>query len=186
MTDADPVVVELTIAAPAAEVWRALRDPAELRRWHGWDYDQLDAEIRAIYLDDVTADAEALTLDTHGGGRFELEPAGERKTVVRLTRAAPAGAASWDGIYDEVNEGWTTFLQQLRCYLERHRGRERRSAKVERPAALPAGEPWFRSQHQEGVVTAEGALVIRARGHSVLNAWATDAETFAALAARLG
>ena len=32
----EPVRIEVTVAAPVEEVWRALRDPAQLRRWHGW------------------------------------------------------------------------------------------------------------------------------------------------------
>jgi uncharacterized protein YndB with AHSA1/START domain len=50
------VAVETTIGAPFAAVWKALRDPAEIRRWHGWEYDEgggLDAEISVIYLEDV-------------------------------------------------------------------------------------------------------------------------------------
>ena len=45
----DPVVAEVVIAAPADAVWRALREPAEIRRWFGWDYDGLDAEIEFIF-----------------------------------------------------------------------------------------------------------------------------------------
>lgn len=185
MADADPVIAELTIAAPVQEVWRALREPAELRRWHGWEYDGFDREIEMIYLDDVTVSEADHVLDTIGGGRFELIPDGEA-TTVRLTRAAPEGATSWDGVYDEINEGWTTFLQQLRCYLERHRGEERRSANLEREVPLPAGEPWFRSAHQRGVVLPGGALVTIARGHTVVNAWSTDEAAFAQLLDGLG
>lgn len=37
MTESDPIIVEVTVAAPPDAVWRALRDPAEIRRWHGWE-----------------------------------------------------------------------------------------------------------------------------------------------------
>ena len=47
-----PVTVEVTVEAPAGQVWSSLRDPKQIRRWHGWQYDQLDAEIREIYLDE--------------------------------------------------------------------------------------------------------------------------------------
>jgi hypothetical protein len=73
---------------------------------------------------------------------------------VRVTRAAPAG--SWDGVYDEVNEGWLTFFQQLRFYLERNAGRERRTVQIEL-----GGEEWFRNENQVGIVREDGTLVVR-------------------------
>ena len=82
--------------------------------------------------------------------------------MVRVTRAAPAG--SWDGVYDEVNEGWLTFFQQLRFYLERHPGKERRTLHV--PAE---GEEWFRTENQLGVVREDGSLVIRTRERVIVS-----------------
>ena len=35
------VVVDVTIAAPIERVWQALRDPALVAQWFGWDYDKL-------------------------------------------------------------------------------------------------------------------------------------------------
>lgn len=157
----DPVIVEVVIAAPVEQVWRALRDPAEIRRWFGWDYEGLEAEIRYIFADHSSADDEAHVLDGGPGGRIALEPQGDR-TVVRVTRAAPAG--SWDGVYDEVNEGWLTFIQQLRFYLERHPGRDRRTVHV----AL-SGDEWFSAEHQRGEVREDGALVIRTRERVIVS-----------------
>lgn len=151
----DPVIVEVAIAAPVETVWRALRDPAEIRRWFGWQYEGLDEEIQYIFVDHSTAADEAHVLDGGPGGTIALEAQGDR-TVVRVTRPAPAG--SWDDIYDEVNEGWLTFVQQLRFYLERHPGQERRTLHV--PAS---GDEWYRSEHQTATVREDGALVIRTR-----------------------
>ena len=98
------VAVELTIAAPFADVWRALRDPAEIRRWHGWEYDGdggLDGEIEIIYVNDVEVDEAAGTIAIADGSRFELEDRGG-KTVVRVTMPAPADGASWDDFYADV------------------------------------------------------------------------------------
>jgi uncharacterized protein YndB with AHSA1/START domain len=145
----DPVIVEVEIAAPADAVWRALREPAEIRRWFGWEYDGLDEEIRFIFFQESTADDAARTLDGGPGGTIALEARGDR-TVVRVTRSAPGGG------YDEINEGWLTFVQQLRFYLERNPGRDRRTVHV-----ATSGEEWFRGEHQVGVVRADGALVIR-------------------------
>lgn len=52
--------------------------------------------------------------------RFTLAANGEH-TIVRLIRSAPVTNASWQGIYDDIVEGWLTFIQQLRFALERHR-----------------------------------------------------------------
>jgi hypothetical protein len=181
---ADPVVVEVVVEAPAERVWRAFRDPAELRRWHGWEYDGIEDEIRQIYLDATVSDAE-LTLDTGGAGRFELEPRGAN-TVVRIVRPAPESASGWEGVYDEINEGWRSFAEQLRFYLERHPGEERRTLFLEREQALPAGEPWFSSAHQEGVVADPRTLVIVARGKTIVSAYGLDEEGFAKLGERFG
>jgi uncharacterized protein YndB with AHSA1/START domain len=160
----DPVVVEVVVAAPVEAVWRALRDPAEIRRWFGWQYDEqggLDEEIRYIFVEHSTADDEAHVLDGGEGGTISLEPQGDR-TVVRVTRAAPAGG--WEGVYDEVNEGWLTFIQQLRFYLERHAGQERSTLHVS-----ASGDEWFRSEHQIGTVREDGALVIRMRDRVIVS-----------------
>lgn len=43
-------IVSLDIAADAVTVWEHLREPAKVRRWFGWDYDGLDAEIQQIFV----------------------------------------------------------------------------------------------------------------------------------------
>ena len=151
----DPVIVEVVIEAPIETVWRALRDRAEIKRWFGWEYDGFDEEIEFIFFKASTADDTDHVLDGGPGGRIALEDRGDQ-TVVRVTRAAPAG--SWDGVYDEVNEGWLTFIQQLRFYLERHPGQDRRTVHV-----ATSGEEWYGSENQRGEVRADGALVIRTR-----------------------
>lgn len=187
MSRSDPVVVEVTVAAPVDVVWQALRDPAHLRRWFGWDYEGLGPEIDGIFVAGATIDENDRTLDT-GEGRFELHARGEA-TVVRLTRAAPGGRTSWDGIYDDINEGWITFVHQLRYSLERHPGEDRRTLRLAGDADvdpvealglgdLPdegryevgcatgetlTGEVWFRSRDQLGLTVegwGEGLLVV--------------------------
>lgn len=178
----DPVVAEVTIAAPTADVWRALREPQLIRRWHGWDHEGLEAEIVAIYLDDVGVAEDALTFDT-GAGRFELEDHDDA-TTVRVRRAPPAGAATWHGVYDEINEGWLTFLQQLRYYLERHPGEERRTLLLRRRVATPAGEPWFASAHQEGIELDDSTLVVLTPDKTIVSTYDPDDDALDRLAAR--
>lgn len=123
MTDHREIAVEVTVAAPREAVWRALRDRTELHRWHGWDYPELDAEIEEIYFAQASADEAAGTLRT-GGSLLEVEQVGAG-SVVRAVLALPPDDPSWEGWYDDIREGWTTFVQQLRYALERHPGDDR-------------------------------------------------------------
>jgi hypothetical protein len=186
----DPVVVEVTVAAPADVVWHALRDSAEIRRWFGWDYDGIEEEIDQIFHSDVVTESEAERwMDTGGGGRFELiERGGE--TVVRVTRPGPADD-SWDGVYDDVNEGWLAFVQQLRFLLERHPHQDRRAFSTSHPdphatLGLVDGEDWYRSEHQHAVTFDGGAgLLIAMRDRVILTAYGLNGARFDALRAEL-
>jgi len=151
----EPVLFEIVIAAPAATVWRALRDREEIRRWFGWDYDNFDAEVEMIFFGDVAVDDAARTLDFGSMGRLALADHDDQ-TAVTFARAAPDGKDSWDGVYDDVNEGWLTFTQQLRFMLERHPGQDRETVHV--PLT---GEAWFETENQLGVIDDEGRLIIR-------------------------
>lgn len=130
--------IEVTVAAPVEQVWRALRDPALIRRWHGWLFDGLDEEIRTIFVDGGTEDAERYVLVVQGGDRFSLHPTAGG-TIVRVTRAPRGTDPEWDAYYDDVTEGWTTFLLQLRFGLERHNLAERRTLVLEGAPPHSAG-----------------------------------------------
>jgi len=178
MTDVqkDGVTIEVTVAAPVETVWHSLRDPAWIRRWHGWHFDGLDEEIELIYGTEAREGEQPYVLLIDGGDQFVLsEHLGG--TLVRITRAPPGGNPEWDAYYDDITEGWTSFLQQLRFALEHQPGRERRtlffsseglgqsmaSLGVDNPVAgerfdvsdpsrpLRAGEVWFVSDHQVGL-----------------------------------
>jgi hypothetical protein len=187
------VAVELTIAAPFSAVWNALRDPDEIRRWHGWEYDGLDDEIATIYLQDVEVDEAAGTIAIADGSRFELEDRGAT-TVVRVTMPGPAAGASWDEFYDDIREGWTTFVEQLRFGLERHPGEERRTlmlAGAPRLAPDHGGREVFGSAHQIGYAVDDygpGLVVLHAKpdggGLAVVTTYGLDDEAFAALERR--
>jgi hypothetical protein len=183
------VLIEVTVAAPVDVAWEALRDPSEIRRWFGWEYDGLTEEINAIFLQNASPSDDDHALEVWGGDRFSLEARGD-ETVVRVTRAAPADDG-WDGIY----EGWMTFLQQLRFALARHRGEDRRTlylSGASKGAAGPlppeivhdetvalapgeryeltaptgetlSGELWYRSAHQTGLTVdayGDGLLIL--------------------------
>lgn len=155
-----PFVVEVSIDAPADAAWRAVSDPAEIRRWFGWEYPQLEEEIRYIFIDHATQLPPA-RLEMEGMHTIEIVPDGSR-TVVRVVCAGGLADARWDDIYDGLEEGWRTFFHQLRYYLERRAGQDRRTLYLTGTASAPAvmaaldavarGDEWMRSRHQRAVV----------------------------------
>jgi hypothetical protein len=190
------VRIEVTLPAPFEVVWRWFRDPELIRQWHGWHYDEgggLEGEIQFIFLEGTEADEAARTLHI-GNHLFTFEAQGSEATVVRVTRSAPAGREEWtDAYYSDVEEGWLSFLHQLRFALARHPDDERETLflsgeptdtdggsplaglELSEPAGGPyrspvgpeelSGEVWFRSAHQLGLtVDAWGpGLLIAAR-----------------------
>jgi len=125
----EQIIVDITIAAPLDIVWAALRDPALIQTWFGWETPSLAEEIRFIFIDGVTEDAAGHRLQF---GEWEgashailLADEGER-TGLRVVRQA-AVPIDFAGAYDDVTEGWINFFQQMRLALERHRGEQRRT-----------------------------------------------------------
>ena len=75
----DRLLVELTIAAPADEVWEAMRDPAKLNAWFGWEAESLPAEIEYIFVTHAKRDEDKRVLFFEGvPDRFELTDLGGR------------------------------------------------------------------------------------------------------------
>ena len=189
MTDEARPQVEVTISAPVDEVWDALRSKDKIRHWMGWEYDGLDGEIDLIFFTETVEDADTRTLTLHGGDEIRLE-ADDDGTRVTLTRAARGDNPDWDAYYEDITEGWVTFLQQLRFAVERHPGAVRRTLSFvggndnsvdlldaldlgDIPAGTPfrkdllgqdvGGELWFRSELQLGISVdawGDGLLVV--------------------------
>lgn len=162
----EPVTITVTVAAPVEAVWEHLRDPDAIRRWHGWDFDGLDAEITEIY-GPAASEPAPYELLLGGGDRFTLTELGG-STRVTVTRVTFGTDPQWDDWYDDITEGWTTFLQQLRFGLEHHPGEERRTVFLDvngrglpdptsllRGSDVPeSGAFWFSSEHQRGLTLA--------------------------------
>lgn len=125
--DTDPVRVRVVIAAPIDVVWDRLTAPEAIGRWFGWEHDALDEEIAMIFVDGASVSREKRRFETNGGGLFLLSesPAG---TVVEVRR--PAEDADPEAAFDGIDEGWTTFVQQLRLCAERHPDDERRAVEL--------------------------------------------------------
>jgi hypothetical protein len=119
-------IIEVTVAAPIDDVWSALREPGRLRNWHGWEYDlpdgtdALDAEIQTIYFNPAVTEEPPRRLFI-GTDVFELDDV-DGGVRVRIIRAPLGGNPDWDAYYDDITEGWRTFLFQLKWALERHPG----------------------------------------------------------------
>lgn len=166
--------IEVTIAAPIDAVWRALRDPSQIRRWHGWHADTLDDEIELIFQTGAHEGERPYVLEVEPDDVFELEEAGQG-TVVRIIRSTPDPGSEWAAYFDDVTEGWISFTQQLRFMLERQPDAPRRTLflSADRSSADPeglvasspasGGEPWFAAEHQRGVIVDDlgpGLLVV--------------------------
>ncbi|MDZ3831035.1 MAG: hypothetical protein U0S50_04370 [Sphingopyxis sp.] len=125
----DRVLVDVTIAAPADLLWDAIRDPAAIKNWFGWDSETLGEEIRYIFVDHARADADHRIIHFEGtDDRIEIVADGARSRL-RIIRAVAAGD-SWDGIYEDMTEGWISFAQQLRFGIERHALADRRTIRL--------------------------------------------------------
>lgn len=153
-------VIEVTIAAPAKDLWPALRDPELIAQWHGWETEgtALADEIDLIYLQGVEVVEEGRSFTLSGGDTFELT-AVDGATQLRITRAPYDPNWEWAAYYHDITEGWHTFAQQLRFWFERHPGETRRTLYYAGEAApsitdlpSPGTESWFETELQYGVV----------------------------------
>ena len=121
-------VLETTLPAPVERVWQYFRDPELISDWHGWETDDLDDEIRIIYHDEAQVVEEQRILHL-GGHLFEFQGTGPTTTVT-VARTSPLVSDTsfdWHLYYDDIDEGWLTFLEQLRFALARHPGEPRRT-----------------------------------------------------------
>lgn len=151
--------IDVTIAAPAASVWPALRDPDLIAQWHGWQTadGSLSDEIDLIYITGAQVVDDGRVLQLAGGDRIELTDV-DAGVQLRITRAAYDPDWEWAKYYNDITEGWVTFTQQLRFWFGHHAGETRRTLTYtgEAPdlSTIPsaASEDWFTSELQRGLV----------------------------------
>jgi hypothetical protein len=156
-----PFRIEVTVDAPRDDVWRALTEVEQIRHWFGWEYDGLRGEIEYIFVEHAELHPPD-RIDFGDGTVFELDPVGPDQTVVRAVKPGDASSAEWKDVYGGVEEGWITFLNQLRHRFAHAPWGERRmlvlSGKLPELPSLP-GTPWHSSRYQRAA-DVNGSLVV--------------------------
>ena len=131
--------IEVTIGAPIDVVWQAMREPDQIRRWHGWHADVLDEEIKLIYHTGAHQTERPYSLIIEPDDLFEPEEVEGGATRIRVIRSKPEPDTEWAAWFDDVTEGWTSFLNQLRPGVTEQP--HPRQPCRERPAVVRCGEP---------------------------------------------
>jgi hypothetical protein len=163
MTEQQPFEVTTEIDAPIVTVWRALTVPAIVHEWFGYDYDGLDAEIQAIFAAGPQL-TEPTKMEFDDGSSIQLAADGPR-TIVRAVLPGSLTDAQWEDLYDDIAEGWRTFLEQLRFLLETRPSGQRRTlyltgkASGAQVAGLVSGKPWYSGRRQRHCVEPQGHLL---------------------------
>ena len=160
------ITKEVVVDAPPDVVWRTLTDAEELMRWF-----PVEARVEpglggSVWLSwgggtEGTApitcwepgrrfgwtesrEAHKLAVD------FHIEGQGGR-TVVRLVQSGFGDGPEWDDEFHMTQGGWNYFLEHLRWYLERHRGRPRDLICFREPIALSRPEALARLTRSLGL-----------------------------------
>ncbi len=141
-------VISVDVPAPFDTAWAHLRRPELIRRWYGCDGPELDEDVTQVFLREAVVQRADSGLPVgwlrwHNHDRLEARGGwgGAPRTTITVRRPEHALLASYDGVRDEVDERWITWLQQLRYALSHHVGEERHSFAVrgldaERPDRL--------------------------------------------------
>ena len=94
MTHPRALVVEIVVAAPIDVVWNALRDPAAITQWFGWNHPEFAAEIEHIFITHAKEDVSARRL-TMKSSSIVRRSASPRRTAMEMSKAN--GRAESDG-----------------------------------------------------------------------------------------
>lgn len=183
----------IDINATPDEVWRALTDANELVRWFplqarvapgaggtmfwGWDdiwaweshIEVWEPGTRLRLIENRPA-FDATGKPASGPSRllameFTIEPR-EGGSTIRIVHSGFGEGANWDDELDSVSAGWQFELRGLRHYLERHRGRDRHHASVQRVTSLGMTDVWRQLLGPEAFPILDGRLELDA--HIVL------------------
>jgi len=169
MVDEKTVTAEVAIDADAAAVWKALSEGEELRRWFPPDARVTPGVGGSVWLSwgegmDWEAPIEIWKPNEH---LRTVDPAPSKtavdyiiesrggQTVLRIVQSG-FGAEAWDDEVDTLTSGWRTFAENLKHYLERHRGQERTMAFYRHPVV-----PMSRAEAFPRMLEALGVTLVK-------------------------
>jgi uncharacterized protein YndB with AHSA1/START domain len=123
--------------APPATVWQHLREPELLRQWFGWHGPEFEDEIAGLSggFSAVEREGRSVAIGDHRMVLQEVDPG----TELRVSRV---GESDEHGI--EIDEGWVTFIEQLRYVITVQPAGARHTLMV--PGAPATDIPW---EHEE-------------------------------------
>jgi hypothetical protein len=169
-------VVSVDLPVPFDMAWVHLRRPELIRRWYGWDEPGLDEEIDRVFLREAVVHRPESGMPMgwlrwHNHDTVEVRGAwGMRPRSTLVVRRFDYDLlASYDGVRDETDERWITWVHQLRFALSRHLGEDRHAFAVHR---LDSGRPdellYRAGLHGARGVPIGGAVEIRRPDGSLL------------------
>jgi len=125
-------VISIDLPVPFDTAWVHLRRPELIRRWYGWDEPDLDEEIERVFLREAVVHRPESGmamgwLRWHNHDTIEVRGAWTTKprTTLVVRRLDHDLLASYDGVRDDADERWITWVQQLRFALAHHLGEDR-------------------------------------------------------------
>lgn len=148
MSEEKKVSAEVTIAADAETVWRAVSEGEEIRRWFSPDARVTPGAGGAIWLSFGEGMAWESPIEIWEPRKRlrTVDPAPSKLAVDYIIEAAQGGETTlrivhsgfgddaWDEELETLNSGWRTFAENLKHYLERHRGKDRTVVSFRHPA----------------------------------------------------
>lgn len=175
------------IDAPIEEVWSALTDADEIKKWFSTDAGVEAGEGGKLFVawgEDFSGNSliEIWDPPTHlrtteiKETRQETQYEGSApspmtnplsvdyyleskggNTVLRLVHSGFGDGAEWDDEYDAILRGWGLFLINLQHFLERHRNDASQHAWIQFPFPVSREEAWQRLIGPEGLA-ADGKI----------------------------
>lgn len=165
MSDEKKVTAEVSINADADAVWRAVSEGEEVKRWFCQDARVTPGEGGSVWMSFGEGMDWEVPIEIWEPGRrlrtvdpppsklavdYFIESKGG-ETVLRIVHSGFA-ADAWDDEMDNLNAGWRTFAENLKHYLERHRGQPRILVSYRHdPVPLPRTEIFPRMLEALGV-----------------------------------
>jgi uncharacterized protein YndB with AHSA1/START domain len=165
---------EIVIDAPVAEVWKALTDPEQLKRWFSLGARVTPGKDGAIFLSwgpDCEGEAKIVAWEPERRFAWQeqaaliewtLEARGA-KTVLRLVQSGFFSGEDWENEWFESTDyGWGFMLLSLRWALERHRGVERQVAWPRVKVSVTREEAYARLVRAGGLFTEDAGAALHA------------------------